>query len=302
MSSQKMHANEVTTDVSLVRRLLDSQFPQWANLAIKPVRSTGTDNAIFRLGNDMSVRLPRIDWALGQVDKEHEWMPRLAPHLPLRIPMPLAKGQPDKGYPYHWSVYKWLEGENSSIEQIIDPCQTATELAQFLTALQQIDTTGGPLAAKHNLRGVPLKTRDRVTRESIAALKGTIDTKAALAVWEEALQAPEWNNELVWFHGDLLIGNVLFDRGRLSAVIDFGGLGVGDPACDLMIAWSLFSGESREVFRKGLKIDDATWTRGRGLALSVAVIFIPYYLHTNPVGVGYARRMIAEILAETTGL
>ena len=297
MSSQQMHPNEVITDVLLVRSLLTSQFPQWANLAIQPVRSAGTDNSIFRLGNDMLVRLPRIDWALGQVDKEHEWMPRLAPHLPLSIPTPLAKGKPDEGYPYNWSVYKWLEGDNASIDKILDPCQTATELAQFITALQLIDTTGGPLAEEHNLRGVPLKNRDKITRESIANLKGMIDTNAALAVWEEALQAPEWNNKPVWFHGDLLIGNVLFVRGRLNAVIDFGGLGIGDPACDLMIAWSLFSGESRDVFRERLNVDDATWARGRGQALSQAVIFIPYYLNTNPVGVGYARRMIEEILA-----
>ena len=292
-----MHANEVSTDVSIVRHLLTSQFPQWANLAIKPVLSAGTDNAIFRLGHDMSVLLPRIDWAQAQVDKEHEWMPRLAPHLPLAIPLPLAKGEPDEKYPYNWSVYKWLKGENASIEQLLDPCQTAIELAQFITALQQIDTIGGPLAEEHNLRGVPLKTRDKVTRESIATLKDTIDTNAAFAVWEEALQALEWNNKPVWFHGDLLIGNVLFERGRLSAVIDFGGLGVGDPACDLMIAWSLFSGESRKVFREALKVDDATWARGRGQALSQTVIFIPYYLNTNPIGVGYARKMIKEILA-----
>ncbi len=292
-----MHANEVSTDVSIVRHLLTSQFPQWANLAIKPVLSAGTDNAIFRLGHDMSVLLPRIDWAQAQVDKEHEWMPRLAPHLPLAIPLPLAKGEPDEKYPYNWSVYKWLKGENASIEQLLDPCQTAIELAQFITALQQIDTIGGPLAEEHNLRGVPLKTRDKVTRESIATLKDTIDTNAAFAVWEEALQALEWNNKPVWFHGDLLIGNLLFERGRLSAVIDFGGLGVGDPACDLMIAWSLFSGESRKVFREALKVDDATWARGRGQALSQTVIFIPYYLNTNPIGVGYARKMIKEILA-----
>ena len=292
-----MHANEVSTDVSLVRRLLTSQFPQWANLAIKPVLSAGTDNAIFRLGQDLSVRLPRIDWAEAQVDKEHEWMPRLAPHLPLAIPFPLAKGKPDEKYPYNWSVYKWLKGENASIEQLADPCQTAIELAQFITALQQIDTIGGPISEEHNLRGVSLKTRDKLTRESIATLKDTIDTNAAFAVWEEALQALEWNNKPVWFHGDLLIGNVLFERGRLSAVIDFGGLGVGDPACDLMIAWSLFSGESRKVFREALNVDDATWARGRGQALSQAVIFIPYYLNTNPIGVGYARKMIEEILA-----
>ena len=292
----QMHTNEINTNVSLVRRLLISQFPQWANLEIQPVRSIGTDNAIYRLGNDMSVRLPRIDWALGQVEKEHEWLPRIAKHLPLTIPTPLAKGKPDEGYPYDWSVYRWIEGENSSIDQIIDPCETATKLAEFIIALQQINTTGAPLAAEHNLRGVPLKTRDRVTRDSIATLQGTIDVNAALAVWEEALQAPDWNDKPVWFHGDLLIGNVLFDRGRLSAVIDFGGLGVGDPACDLMIAWSLFSGESRDVFRKRLNCDDATWARGRGQALSQAVIFIPYYLNTNPVGVKYARQMIDEII------
>ena len=297
MSSQKMHPNEVSTDVLLVRRLLTSQFPQWANLAIKPIVSAGTDNAIFRLGDDMSVRLPRIDWAWGQVNKEHKWLSRLAPHLPLPIPIPLAKGNPDQGYPYNWSVYQWIEGNNASIKQIVDPCQTATELAQFITALQQIDTTGAPLAEKHNLRGVPLENRDRITRESIMNLKGIIDTNAALAIWEEVLKAPEWNHKPVWFHGDLLIGNILFNQGRLSAIIDFGGLGVGDPACDLMIAWSLFSGESRDVFREQLNVDDATWIRGRGQALSQAVIFIPYYLHTNPVGVEYALRMINEILA-----
>lgn len=149
---------------------------------------------------------------------------------------------------------------------------------------------------------MPLRTRDQVTRESIATLEGMINTNAALAVWEEALQALEWNNKPVWFHGDLLIGNLLFNRGRLSAVIDFGGLGVGDPACDLMIAWSLFSGESRDVFRERLNVDDATWARARGQALSQAVIFIPYYLNTNPVGVEYAQRMINEILAERSGL
>ncbi len=301
MPSQKMHPNEVNTDVSLVRSLLTSQFPHWAHLAIEPVRSAGTDNAIFRLGRDLSVRLPRIDWALGQVDKEHEWLPRLAPHLPLNIPIPLVKGQPDEGYPYHWSVYRWLEGENVSIDQILDPYQTATDLAQFITALQQIDTTNAPLAEEHNLRGVSLKNRDRVTREAITNLNGMIDTNAALAVWEEALQAAEWRNQPVWFHGDLLIGNILFVQGRLSAVIDFGGLGIGDPACDLMIAWSLFSGKSREVFRERLNVDDATWARGRGQALSQAVIFIPYYVNTNPIGIEYALRMIKEILAETSG-
>lgn len=296
-TTTKMHPDEVNIDVLLVRRLLASQFPQWANLAIQPIPSAGTDNAIFRLGENLCVRMPRIHWAEAQVRKEHEWLPRLAPHLPISIPVPVAKGQPEREYPYYWSVYKWLRGENLSIDRLPDPCQTAIELAEFIIALQQIDTTGGPIAAEHNLRGVSLKTRAKLTRESIAILKNELDLDRALAVWEEGLQAAEWSNKSVWFHGDLLIGNLLFDRGRLSAVIDFGGLGVGDPACDLMIAWSLLSGESRKVFFESLNIDDATLARGRGQALSQAVIFIPYYLNSNPVGVKFARQMIKEILA-----
>ncbi len=298
MPAGKMHAAEVETDVSLVRRLLAAQFPQWADLPIEPVNSAGTDNAIYRLGDDKSVRLPRIQGATGQVAKEHRWLPRIAPHLPLAIPAPLAKGTPGEGYPWHWSVYRWLEGGNAAMQRLADPRRAATELAHFIAALQRIDPTGGPLAVEHDLRGVPLAMRDTYTREAIAALRGMIDVGAVTAAWEAALRAPEWNRSPVWFHGDLLPGNLLVEGGRLSAVIDFGGLGVGDPACDLMIAWGLFSGESREVFRAALAVDEATWVRGRGCALSWALIFIPYYLDTNPVGVGSARRVLDEVLAD----
>ncbi|MDM9381344.1 aminoglycoside phosphotransferase family protein [Chlorogloeopsis sp. ULAP01] len=298
MTSGKMHVDEVDTNTSLVSRLLASQFPQWADLPIEPVQSAGTDNAVYRLGNDMAVRLPRIHWAIAQVEKEHHWLPRLASFLPLTIPIPLAKGEPSEGYPWQWSVYRWLEGESATMECIANPRQAATDLAQFIADLQRIDTTGGPLAVDNNLRGIPLAMRDTYTREAIAALDGMIDTDAAIIVWEDALQAPEWDRAPVWFHGDLLPGNLLVEGGRLSAVIDFGGLGVGDPACDLMIAWGLFSGESRDVFRVALGIDDATWARGRGHALSQAVIFIPYYLNTNPVGVSNARRTINAVLAD----
>jgi aminoglycoside phosphotransferase (APT) family kinase protein len=298
VSAGKMHADEVDTNIALVVRLLAAQFPQWAGLPLRPIPSAGTDNALYRLGADMVVRLPRIDWAIGQIEKERQWLPKLSPFLPLAIPVPLAKGEPGEGYPWQWSVYRWLEGESATIERIADPLQAATDLAQFITALQRIDATGGPLAAEHKLRGIPLAMRDRQTREAIAALHGMIDTDAATMVWEAALQAPEWDRAPVWFHGDLLPGNLLVERGRLSAVIDFGGLGVGDPACDLMIAWGLFSGESRDVFRAALGVDEATWARGRGQALSQAVIFIPYYLNTNPIGVGDARRLIDEVLSD----
>lgn len=296
--ASKMHADEVSIDPPLVSRLLAAQFPQWADLPLRPVASAGTDNAIYRLGDSLAVRLPRIHWAVPQVAKEHHWLPRLAPLLPLTIPVPLAKGEPGAGYPYPWAIHRWLPGQNSTLERIADPCQTASQLAQFITALQRIDITGGPLAASHNLRGVPLASRDQATRQAIAALHGMIDTATATAVWQAALEASAWERAPVWFHGDLLPGNLLFEQGRLRAVIDFGGLGVGDPACDLMIAWSLFSGASRAVFRAALALDDATWARGRGHALSQALIFIPYYLATNPVGVKNAWRALEEIFAD----
>lgn len=293
-----MHANEVHTDTRLVRRLLATQFPLWADLPLTPVPSAGTDNALYQLGSGMVVRLPRIEWAVGQAEKERRWLPQLAPHLPLAIPEQLAMGEPDAGYPWPWSIYRWLPGESAALERLHDPCQAAVQLARFVTALWQVDATDGPSAAEHNLRGAPLALRDKPTRKAIAALAGIIDTGKATAVWEAALAAPAWEGEPVWFHGDLLSGNVLVEQGRPSAVIDFGGLAVGDPACDLMIAWSLFSGVSREVFRAETAVDEATWLRGRGCALSQAVIFIPYYWHTNPIGVKYARRMLDELLAE----
>ncbi|MSQ08345.1 MAG: aminoglycoside phosphotransferase family protein [Dehalococcoidia bacterium] len=297
MPADKMHVDEVDTDASLVGRLLAAQFPQWADLSIEPVRSAGTDNAIYRLGDDMAVRLPRIHWAAGQVDKEHRWLPRLAPHLPLAIPVPLAMGKPSEGYPWHWSICRWLEGENATIERISDPRQAATDLAQFISALQRIDTTGGPLPGPQE-RGVPLAMRDAYTRDAIARLHGMLDTGAATAAWEAALQAPRWHGAPVWTHGDLQSGNLLSVKGRLSAVIDFGCLGVGDPACDLIVAWNLFSPESRDVFRAALPVDDATWARGRGWALSVGLIALPYYKDTNPVLAGINRYAIDAVLAD----
>jgi aminoglycoside phosphotransferase (APT) family kinase protein len=294
-----MHVDEVDTDISLVGRLLAAQFPQWADLPIQPVCSAGTDNALYRLGNDAVVRLPRIHWATGQVDKEHRWLPRLAPFLPLAIPVPLAKGKPGEGYPWHWSVYRWLEGENATIERIADPRRAATDLAQFITVLQRIDATGGPPSGPPNSsRGVPLAMRDADTRAAIASLDGMLDTDAVTTVWEAALQAPAWHGAPVWIHGDLQSGNLLAQQGQLCAVIDFGCLGVGDPACDLIVAWNLFSAETRNVFRAALQVDDATWARGRGWALSVGLIALPYYQSTNPVLAGIAQRAINQALVE----
>ena len=299
MSNSKMHIDEVDTSVSLVRRLLRAQFPQWANLPIWPVHSTGTGNALYRLGDSMVVRLPRIPSAVGQVNKEQKWLPRLAPFLPLNIPIPIAKGKPSDGYPWHWSVYRWLEGEDVTTAPIADPRQAATDLAQFIIALQGIEATEGPPSGEHNFyRGVPLAMRDHETRDAIAAIHDVIDTDEVTAAWDAAIETPVWSRAPVWIHGDLHAGNLLVQQGRLSGVIDFGGLGVGDPACDVMAAWLFVSAENRAMFREVLQVDDATWARGRGWALSFGLIAFPYYQITNPVLAGIARRAIHEVLAD----
>ena len=292
-----MHADEVATDASLVRRLLAARFSQWADLPIERVRSAGTDNAIYRLGDDMAVRLPRTRWATGQVELEHRWLPRLAPQLPLAIPTPLAIGDPAEGYPWRWSVYRWLEGENATRDRVRDLREAATDLAGFITALQHIDPAGGPRADEGRTRGVPLAERERTTRAAIASLHGVVDTDAVTFRWEEALRAPEWAGPGVWLHGDLNEGNLLVRHGRLCAVIDFGAMAVGDPACDLMVAWTLLTAESRDVFRAALPFDDATWERARGWALSWGLIVLPYYRNTNPELCRIAEHTIDEALA-----
>jgi aminoglycoside phosphotransferase (APT) family kinase protein len=293
-----MHADEFEIDADLVRRLLEEQFPQWADRDLRRVESSGTDNAIFRVGDDLAARLPRIERAADQVDKEHVWLPRLAPRLPLDVPVPVARGTPADGFPWSWSVTPWFEGETASEARLPDLRRAALDLAGFLRALERVDPSEGPPPGDHNFgRGVPLGERDEDTRAAIAALDGVVDVSAVTAAWDEALRAPEWDGPLVWIHGDLAEGNLVVRDGRLVAVIDFGGLAVGDPACDLMIAWTLFSGESREAFRAELSIDDAMWARGRGWALSWALVFIPYYLETNPVGVHAALETIDRVLA-----
>ena len=298
MPSGSMPAAKADIDVSLVGRLVTAQFPQWADLLIKPVEFDGWDNRTYRLGEEMTVRLPSAEAYTGQVEKEHRWLPRLAPLLPLPIPVPLAMGVPADGYAWHWSVYRWLEGENATIERIADLDQFATALAQFLAALQRIDPAGGPPPGQHNFfRGAPLAIYDTETRDAIASLNGKIDTDAVTAAWEAALQAT-WHGPPVWLHGDVSAANLLVKRGRLSAVIDFGCSGVGDPACDLTIAWTLFSGESREAFCAALPVDGATWARGRGWALWKGLITLAEHINTNPLEAEKARRAIDKVLAD----
>ncbi|HEX5096257.1 MAG TPA: aminoglycoside phosphotransferase family protein, partial [Acidimicrobiia bacterium] len=261
--AQRMHDDEIDSDPELVRALLAAQQPQWAALPIERVESTGTDNAMYRVGDDVVVRMPlRPGRAAETLAKEHEWLPVLAPQLPLRIPVPLASGEPTDFYPWPWSVYPWLAGEDATTAPL-DLTQAAVDLAQFIRALGAIATTGAPEPSAANFgRGVPLATRDDYTRAAIAASERLIDTEAVTAAWEAALRAPAWGGAPAWIHGDLASGNLLVADGRLSAVIDWGGAAIGDPACDMHIAWEMFDGPSREIFRAETGVDDATWARG----------------------------------------
>lgn len=287
-----MHADEVDVDTALVRRLLADQFPHWGKLPLRPVPSAGTDHALYRLGDELAVRLPRIHWAAGQVERELAWLPRLAPNLPLVIPEPLALGEPGHGYPWPWGVYRWLDGEKPSDEMAASP-QVAEYLAGFVAAIQQIDPTGAPVG-----RGVPLATRNEAVRTAIDALHQDYDPDSLTAAWEAALHSPPWPGPPVWHHGDLQAGNLLARHGRLTAVIDFGCTGVGDPACDVMAAWLYLRSGVRQTFRDVLQVDDDTWARGKGWALSMGLMALPYYRTTNPVLAGIGQRAIDEVLAD----
>lgn len=296
MAALKMHADEIETDVALVRRLLAGQFPQWADLAIEPVVSYGTDHDIYRLGDHLAARLPRIGWATDQAAKEADWLPRLAPHLPLAVPVQLAIGHSAEGYPFEWSVYQWLPGQNAN-GTIDDSDQAAVDLAAFVNALRQVDVTDAHPRPPRG-RGAPLAELDEQVRQSIAQLGDRIDGDATLLSWEESLSASGWDGDEVWVHGDLLPGNLLVVAGRLSAVIDFGGLNVGDPACDLQPAWNVFAGSSRTRYRAELQVDDASWLRGRGWALYQAVSALPYYWDTNPGMIRQASHALTQVLAD----
>lgn len=295
MRAGTMHADEPDIDTPLVHRLIAGQFPRWAGLPVERVDSAGTSNAMYRLGEDMVVRLPRTAGAAGDVEKEHTWLPRLAaPPLPAAIPVPLGKGEPGEGYPWPWSVYRWLDGENPAPGRIREPRLLAQDMADFITALRRVDPADGPAS----YRSETLAERDAATRSALAELRGTLDTAAAAAAWDTALRAPEWPGPPVWIHADLQPGNLLLADARLSAVIDFGCLGLGDPAVDLIVAWYVLPASVRGAFRAAVRADEAMWARGRGWALSVALLELRYYRDTNPAMAAIARHVIAEVLTD----
>lgn len=285
-------------DARLARRLVASQFPHWAHLPVTAVDLDGWDNRTFRLGDELSVRLPSGDWYALQVDKEQRWLPVLAGQLPLAIPVPVARGEPGLGYPYPWSVYRWLDGDVADPANIGELNGFATDLAGFLVALSRIDPTGGPEPGRHNFfRGGPLSTYAEETHRAVEELGDEIPRDAVLRVWDGAMAAT-WHGDPVWFHGDVATGNLLTRDGKLAAVIDFGSSGVGDPACDVVIAWTLFEGSSREAFRKTLGVDPGTWSRGRGWALWKALITLVGHLELDSPTAALPRNVIREVLAD----
>lgn len=294
-------AMTVDIDVPLVRRLLAAQFPAWAHLPLAKVEPGGWDNRTFRLGDNMSVRLPSAAAYSGQVPKEHRWLRLLAAQLPLPIPEPLALGEPGEGYPWRWSVYRWLEGETAAASMIHDSAEFARSLADFLIALQRVDPTDGPPPGQHNFwRGGPPSTYDDETRRAIRVHRDQLEADLATAIWDEALAAT-WRGPPVWLHGDVNPTNLLVRHGRLSAVIDFGCCAVGDPAGDLTVAWSLLGSVGRATFREAMPADEAAWARARGWALWKALITLERQPEGDPAKAVEARRILDELFAEVQG-
>jgi aminoglycoside phosphotransferase (APT) family kinase protein/RimJ/RimL family protein N-acetyltransferase len=287
----RMHVDEVHTDSELVRRLLRAQHPQWADLPIRRVPSAGTDNAMYRLGDELVARLPRIDWAVGNVAKEQRWLPFLAPQLPLAVPVPIAHGEPTKEFPYPWGVARWLPGELATLDRLDDPAQAARDLAAFVRALRAVDPSDGP---RHK-RGGSLRQADRLVRDGITTAGDDVDAAALLRVWQAAVDAPEHDGPPAWFHGDLAYLNLLAADGQVSGVIDWGTCGVGDPAIDMIVAWSLLPAGARDVYREELAVGDAEWARGKGWVVT-GVFGIPYYRYTNPILVADKLRAIDAVL------
>jgi aminoglycoside phosphotransferase (APT) family kinase protein len=287
----RMHAEELEIEEALVRRLIVAQFPKWADLPLRRVQPSGTVNAIFRLGDELSVRLPRLDGPTAPGSKEFEWLPKLAPLLPVEVPVAVAQGRPSDDYPWFWEIHTWVEGDMVPVDEI-DAIRAARDLAALVGTIQQLDPAGAPRG-----RGIPLAERDEFVRHWLARFEGD---PVVVTEWERALAAPLWDGAPVWHHGDLDVRNWLVRDGRISGVIDWGEMGVGDPACDVMVAWKLHSPQARDAFREALPTDDATWERARGWVLSQAMATLAYYTpENNPTLFHEAESWLDLVLSES---
>lgn len=293
-----LHDGELPIDDALVSRLVASQFPDLSHLRVRAYPSTGTVNAIYRLGDALSARLPRLPRWAAELEREVAWLPMLAPRLSLKVPEPVAIGRPTREYPCAWAVYRWLDGVAYTDDAVADERAAADALARFVRELGALDPTGGPPAGR-----APLSDLDADTRAAIEAARPFIDADAAHEAWSRALAAPPWGGAPSWIHGDLMRLNLLVVAGRLDAAIDFGAVGVGDPAMDLVAAWSVFGAEGRAAFRTALRddprIDAGTWARARGYALHQAALIVPYYAASNPAFAAEGARIVAEVVGES---
>jgi aminoglycoside phosphotransferase (APT) family kinase protein len=290
-----MHDDEIEIDEALVSRLVAAQFPTLSDRQLTRVEPWGTDNAIWRLGEDLVLRLPRVSWATSQVQHEALWLPRLAPHLPISIPTPVAIGQPGLGYPFPWSVHKWLSGTGASVGQMRDPIGFAHDLAAVINALEAVPAEGAPPAVN---RALPVRDYDEAARAAIASARGLVDVDRATEIWEQAMTATPHQGISVWVHGDIE-GNCLLADGRLSGIVDWGSACVGDPAVDIQVVWTdLFTEESRLAFLEALEVDDATIARSRGAAIQQACAALPYYLHSYPLIVERSRHKLLVLGVE----
>lgn len=306
-----LHDDELLIDLSLVRALVDHALPECASLPLSRLRASGSSNVLFRLGEELLVRLPRQPGGSATIEKEARWLPQIGPLLPVSVPEVVAVGEPDLGYPERWSVVRWLDGD---VPTVADPAShdgptrpaLARDLAAVVTALRNIQVPPSARADPQlrSYRGAPIKTMDHTTRDNVTACRAIsnlgLDLDAALRVWEEAMALHEADPGLTprWYHGDLLAENLLTRDGRLSAVLDFGGLAVGDPTVDLVVAWEILAPASREVFRRAIGVDEQTWLRGRAWALSVALMTFPYYWSTMPERCSSRRAMARSVLAD----
>jgi aminoglycoside phosphotransferase (APT) family kinase protein len=293
-----MARQTVTIDSALVHALITDQFPQWAGLPVQPMPEGGWDNRTFRVGDEWVARLPSAAAYEAQVLREQQWLPYLGEHLPLAIPQPVACGKPGCGFPWAWSIYRWIPGVSAASSPPSDKLQFATDLAMFLNALRQAPADSGPVSGQENFyRGGDLSIYNHQFQQAIATFAEPFDASMAVTIWDSARHS-SWRQRPVWVHGDVALGNVLMREGRLGAVIDFGQLCVGDPACDLAIAWTYFRGKDRIAFLDSQELDSDTRQRGRAWALWKAAIVVAGLTQTNAVEGKAAKQTIAEVLAD----
>ncbi|WP_208812285.1 aminoglycoside phosphotransferase family protein [Micromonospora echinofusca] len=298
-----LHADEIRPTAEQVRCLVAAQCPRWARLPVTPVPGDleGTDHVLFRIGTTLAARMPRTARAVDQANSDTRWLPLLAPYLPVRIPVPLHLGEPGEGYPWRWTVVPWIAGSTPP-RLGCDDVSLAHDVAAFVHTLHRIDPTAGPVIPP-GCRGAALRHVDAGVRRvlpRLAVYDDGFDVAAAEAAWEACLAAPEWDRDPVWIHGDLQPGNLVTDSGRLAGVIDFGALGVGDPAPDVAPALWTFTGAARLAYREAIACDEATWRRACGWALAPSLTGIDYYRHTFPRMAEHGRRMVRAVIAELT--